>query len=70
MHIPGAQVANIVHLAVCSWVLPSIIHKGIKMLQKRVHTPGAQVLTSVHPAVKMCTHGAECTLNFEHCTAM
>ena len=35
-----------------------------------MHTPGAQMLKSVHPAAKMCTGGAACTLNFEHCYAM
>ena len=32
-----------------------------------MHTPGAQVSKCVHPATKMCTSGAGCTLNFEHC---
>ena len=32
-----------------------------------MHLPGAEVLKSVHPATKMCTPGAGCTLNFEHC---
>ena len=31
-----------------------------------MHPPGAHVLKSVHPAAKMCTQGAGCTLNFEH----
>ena len=31
---------------------------------------GAQVLKSMHPAAKMCTQGAGCTLNFEHCFIM
>ena len=30
-----------------------------------MHTPGAQVLKSMHPAAKMCTQGAGCTLNFD-----
>ena len=32
-----------------------------------MHTPGAQVLKVVHTAAKMCTQGAGCALNFEHC---
>ena len=32
-----------------------------------MHLLGAQVLKPVHPATKMCTPGAGCTLNFEHC---
>ena len=32
-----------------------------------MHTPGAQGLKSVHLAAKLCTPGAGCTLNFEHC---
>ena len=32
-----------------------------------MHMPGAQGLKSMHPAAKMCTPGAGCTLNFEHC---
>ena len=35
-----------------------------------MHTPGAQVLKYMHLAVKMCTQGAGCTLNFEHCIYM
>ena len=31
-----------------------------------MHTPGAQVMKPVHPAAKMYTQGAGCTLNFEH----
>ena len=34
---------------------------------KSMHTPGAQVSKSMHPAAKMCTQGAGCTLNFENC---
>ena len=33
-----------------------------------MHMPGAQGLESMHPAAKMCTQGAGCTLNFEHWT--
>ena len=32
-----------------------------------MHMPGAQGIKSMHPAAKMCTQGAGCTLNFEHC---
>ena len=32
-----------------------------------MHTQGAQVSRYMHPAVKMCTQSAGCTLNFEHC---
>ena len=32
-----------------------------------MHPPGAQVPKSMHTAAKMCTQGAGCTLNFEHC---
>ena len=32
-----------------------------------MHPLGAQVLKSMHPAAKMCTQGAGCTLNFQHC---
>ena len=35
-----------------------------------MHTPGAQVSKCVHAAAKMCTPGAGCTLNFEHCMGM
>ena len=31
-----------------------------------MHMPGAQGLKSMHPAGKMSTQGAGCTLNFEH----
>ena len=31
-----------------------------------MHLPGAQVRKPVHPATKLCTLGAGCTLNFEH----
>ena len=33
---------------------------------KSMHTPGAHVSKSMHPAAKMCTQGAACTLNFAH----
>ena len=36
------------------------------MLENNMHMPSAHVLKSVLPAAKMCTQGAECTLNFEH----
>ena len=32
-----------------------------------MHVLGAHVSKPVHPAVEMCTRGAGCTLNFEHC---
>ena len=32
-----------------------------------MHMPGTQVSKSMHPAAKMCTPGAGCTPNFEHC---
>ena len=32
-----------------------------------MHPTGAHVLKYVHPAAKMCTEGAGCTLNYEHC---
>ena len=32
-----------------------------------MRTQGAQVSKSMHPAAKMCTQGAGCILNFEHC---
>ena len=35
-----------------------------------MHLLGAQVLKPVHPATKLCTPGAVCTLNFEHCQGM
>ena len=35
-----------------------------------MHTPGAQVLKFVHPAAKICTQSAGCTLNFEHCVTI
>ena len=35
-----------------------------------MHTPGAQVSKSMHPAAKMCTQGAGCTLNLKHCIHM
>ena len=31
-----------------------------------MHMPDARVSKSMHPAAKMCTQGAGCTLNFEH----
>ena len=31
-----------------------------------MHSPGAQVSKCVHPAAKLCTPGAGCTLNFEY----
>ena len=40
----------------------------IKKKQKNsMFLPGAQVRKSVHPASKLCTPGAGCTLNFGHC---
>ena len=39
----------------------SPLYKGITMLEKNMHTPG------VHPTEELCTQGAGCTLNFEHC---
>ena len=33
-----------------------------------MHTHGTQVSKFMHPAAKMCTQGAGCTLNFEHCS--
>ena len=42
---------------------------SIKMylnILKSMHLLGAQVQRPVHPASKMCTLGAGCTLNFEH----
>ena len=35
-------------------------------LEKMVHLPDAHKFKSVHPAAKICTPGAGCTLNFEH----
>ena len=35
-----------------------------------MHMPVAEGLKSMHPAAKMCTQGAGCTLNFEHCLYM
>ena len=35
-----------------------------------MHLPDEQVQKHVHPATKMCTPGAGCTLNFEHCFLM
>ena len=35
--------------------------------KKSMHLPGVQVITPLHPATKMCTPVAGCTLNFEHC---
>ena len=32
-----------------------------------MHTLSAQVSKSMHPAAEMCTKGAGCSLNFEHC---
>ena len=32
-----------------------------------MHLPGARVLKPVYPATKLCTPGAGCNLNFEHC---
>ena len=32
-----------------------------------MHLPGVEVIKPVHPATKMCTPVAGCTLNFEHC---
>ena len=62
VHTPGASVAKIMHPAVCSCVPPYI--KVLLCVRKNMHTP---VLKSFHPAAKMCTLGALCTLNFEHC---
>ena len=45
--------------AVCACDLPYI---KVLYVRKGMHTPGAQVLKSVHPAAKMCTQGAGCTL--------
>ena len=32
-----------------------------------MHLPGAQLPKPMHPAPKLCTPGAGCTLNFKHC---
>ena len=66
MHTSGAGGKNRApgSLSMCS---PLLYYKGITMLEN-MHTPGAQVLKSVHPAAKLCTQGAGCTLYFEHCT--
>ena len=47
----------------------SPLYKGIIVIyvRKSLHTLGAQVMKSVHPAAKVCTPGAGCILNFEHC---
>ena len=35
-----------------------------------MHSPGAEVSKCVHPTAKLCTPGAGCTLNFEHCLVL
>ena len=35
-----------------------------------MHLSGAQVVKAVHLATKMCSLGAGCTLNFEHCNIL
>ena len=47
-------------------------HSYLKVfiLGNTMHPKGAQVLKSMHPVAKMCTQGAGCTLNFEHCIGM
>ena len=42
----------------------------VAILWNKVHSPGAQVSKCVHLAAKLCTPGAGCTLNFEHCNVM
>ena len=67
VYLSGANTPKMVHPAICPCVTPSInLSKG----GKSMHTPGAQLSKSMHPAAKMCTQGAGCTLNFEHCRIM
>ena len=46
--------------------MSSFIYNYIKKCGKSMHLPCAQLIKPVHPANKMCTPGAGCTLNFEH----
>ena len=64
VHTQGAWVAKIVRPAICPCVFPFI--KVLIFSKKHAHT-GCTGENSVHPAAKICTLGAGCTLNFEHC---
>ena len=64
------KVPKMVHPAICSCASHYISRRNIKAylkVEKSMHTPGAHVSKSMHPAAKMCTQGAGCTLNFGHC---
>ena len=68
MHTAGAWPLKPMHPpAVCPCVHFYMIILENWKIGNSMHLPGAQVLKLVHPATKMCTYGAGCTLNFEHC---
>ena len=52
MHLPCAKTRKMLHPAICSYVTIKTCLK----VEKIMHTPA-----------EMCTPGAGCTLNFEHC---
>ena len=62
----GCRSFKTVHPAATLCIL--LIYSNGKELKKCAHT-GRTRPKIVRPAAEMCTPGAECTLNFEHCTS-
>ena len=61
MHLPGAKTPKMVHPDIC----PYVTHY-LKSGKKHAHT-GCTGIKTCAPSVKMCTPGAGCTLDSEHC---
>ena len=57
-------------LSIYTSSMSSFLYNHNSKFGKSIHLPDSQVLKSAHPATKMCTPGAGCTLNFEHCSTM
>ena len=47
---------------------PPLVYYNYNWVNKCAHV-GRTRLKNVRPAAKMCGPGAECTVNFEHCTS-
>ena len=60
MHQAGAEGRKCVHLE-----FKSTAHK-LHIRKNGAHAR-CTALKTMHPALKSCTQGAGCTLNFEHC---
>ena len=64
VHLPGAKTPHSVHPAICPCVAHCI--SLFKSWKRPAHT-GCTAFKPMHPAAELCTPGAGCTLNFEHC---